>query len=329
MTPNEKGRHCLSCQKTVVDFTLLSDQEVRDYFLHAGAQVCGRFTDQQLNRPMRERKKPSRFSWKYAWNFLVSSMLLAGTGAKAQVGKVQQKKVVMPAKPKMQELPVITAGIVEQQPVIKNDIINGIVLDKDSVPIPNATIMIRGTNRGVQADSTGRFALRELAFTDSLVLTVSAIGFTARDLILRPDQALQHLKIVLQPGGELLGDVTVVGGYRNIVLGGAVGIVTQVSYFRSFVDTLPFSKKAIRCYPNPSVPGSTLTAEVAIREAGEYRMEVFTLDGKILVVRPLQIHSPKQLVAIETSALWSNGVYLVRITGGKKKKIFQSKIVLR
>ena len=50
MTPNEQGRFCGSCQKTVVDFTHFSAEDIQNYFTkHYGQKVCGRFKKQQLN----------------------------------------------------------------------------------------------------------------------------------------------------------------------------------------------------------------------------------------------------------------------------------------
>ncbi len=50
MTPNEQGRFCGSCQKTVVDFTNFSAVDIQNYFTkHYGQKVCGRFKNQQLN----------------------------------------------------------------------------------------------------------------------------------------------------------------------------------------------------------------------------------------------------------------------------------------
>lgn len=51
MTPNQQGRHCTACAKTVVDFTLLSDEQVQQFFLHQKEErVCGRFKQEQLHR---------------------------------------------------------------------------------------------------------------------------------------------------------------------------------------------------------------------------------------------------------------------------------------
>jgi len=50
MTPNEQGRFCGSCQKTVVDFTQFTTQDIQNYFTkHYGQKVCGRFKNQQLS----------------------------------------------------------------------------------------------------------------------------------------------------------------------------------------------------------------------------------------------------------------------------------------
>ncbi|MES2382713.1 MAG: hypothetical protein V4538_16810 [Bacteroidota bacterium] len=49
MTPNEQGRFCQSCQKTVVDFTNWSTADIQNYFAkHYGQKVCGRFKNEQL-----------------------------------------------------------------------------------------------------------------------------------------------------------------------------------------------------------------------------------------------------------------------------------------
>ncbi len=49
MIPNIHGRHCNSCVKTVVDFTAMTDDEVKHFFLNKQHQsVCGRFKTTQL-----------------------------------------------------------------------------------------------------------------------------------------------------------------------------------------------------------------------------------------------------------------------------------------
>ena len=87
MTETEQGRFCDSCSKTVVDFTLMSDAQLINYFLeHANEKTCGRlFTDQldtALSAPPEQMKK--RFGY---WKYIAASVLLFFTkvSLKAQV----------------------------------------------------------------------------------------------------------------------------------------------------------------------------------------------------------------------------------------------------
>jgi hypothetical protein len=52
MIPNTQGRHCNACVKTVVDFTAMTDDEVKYFFLtrKEDEKVCGRFRNEQLQR---------------------------------------------------------------------------------------------------------------------------------------------------------------------------------------------------------------------------------------------------------------------------------------
>lgn len=50
MTPNENGRFCISCSKTVIDFSIMSDNQIQDFFIkNQGKNICGRFKNKQLD----------------------------------------------------------------------------------------------------------------------------------------------------------------------------------------------------------------------------------------------------------------------------------------
>ena len=50
MLPHEQGAFCGVCAKTVIDFTKLSDDEVKNYFLaNSQKKSCGRFRNDQLS----------------------------------------------------------------------------------------------------------------------------------------------------------------------------------------------------------------------------------------------------------------------------------------
>jgi hypothetical protein len=74
MVPNESGRFCSQCSKTVVDFTVMTDEQVVEYLLtHRG--VCGHFNKTQLGRTM-VVKGPVTQTKKY-WP-AIAAMLVAG-----------------------------------------------------------------------------------------------------------------------------------------------------------------------------------------------------------------------------------------------------------
>jgi hypothetical protein len=53
MTPNEQGRHCNKCSKTVIDFSAWEPQEIIYYLkAHQSEHLCGRFRNGQLDTPI-------------------------------------------------------------------------------------------------------------------------------------------------------------------------------------------------------------------------------------------------------------------------------------
>lgn len=50
MTPDEKGRFCSVCSKTVRDFTLAADKEIMEVLTGSPDTICGNFYESQLNR---------------------------------------------------------------------------------------------------------------------------------------------------------------------------------------------------------------------------------------------------------------------------------------
>lgn len=60
MHPNEIGKFCNSCSKTVVDFTKMSKEEIHTYFKQkSGEKTCGHFYASQLDNGV--KAKPTVF----------------------------------------------------------------------------------------------------------------------------------------------------------------------------------------------------------------------------------------------------------------------------
>jgi hypothetical protein len=52
MSPNEKGRHCQSCNKTVIDFSQYTDKQLVEFFMKVKDNICGRISKFQLERQL-------------------------------------------------------------------------------------------------------------------------------------------------------------------------------------------------------------------------------------------------------------------------------------
>lgn len=212
MTPNEQGRHCGACQKTVVDFTRMSDQEVLDYISRASSSVCGRFYNHQLDKTYAEQKIKPAFTFRYAWNLITAAFLLTGSAASAQVKKKAKKKAAAPKeweykytlehlKPNPRDFRInidlepvrtyVTLGLVastdyvEQQrsrlvdPPLK---MFGFIRDNiTGKPINAATVQLKGVKAGVEAADDGRFEFPIVAISGKVTLEVTAKGYVTKE----------------------------------------------------------------------------------------------------------------------------------------------------
>ncbi|HNK29664.1 MAG TPA: hypothetical protein PKG65_12100, partial [Ferruginibacter sp.] len=69
MTPTQQGRFCKACAKEVIDFSMMTDTEVLNYFAGLREEkVCGRALPSQLNRAITYPKEPKKRLFWY-WNY--------------------------------------------------------------------------------------------------------------------------------------------------------------------------------------------------------------------------------------------------------------------
>lgn len=86
MTPVEKGKFCSSCQKTVIDFSMMSDREIAAFLKKPATSTCGRFKADQLERELLLPKKRIpwlRYFFQFTWPAMV--MFLKSCGSRYDV----------------------------------------------------------------------------------------------------------------------------------------------------------------------------------------------------------------------------------------------------
>ncbi|WP_111684831.1 energy transducer TonB [Winogradskyella tangerina] len=80
MTPNDRGRYCQSCSKTVIDFTTMNIEEIQDYIHnHRDQRICGHIKQSQLDT-LNLRIPKRIFDQKMSFNRLFLLALLLSMG---------------------------------------------------------------------------------------------------------------------------------------------------------------------------------------------------------------------------------------------------------
>ncbi|HTB07757.1 MAG TPA: carboxypeptidase-like regulatory domain-containing protein [Bacteroidia bacterium] len=168
MTPNTLGRHCSSCQKTVVDFSNFTDKELVEFFKKPQGEVCGRISSYQHNRSMPIIEKSNNSFFHRA---LFGGALLAGIAGTAK-GQMFNHSAA-PAMVPIYNGNTYTFAQEDHSQTTKKEtpksatrIIHGkVVDDKTKEPIENVEVSIYGSYDYASTDSAGKF---ELNIPDSL-----------------------------------------------------------------------------------------------------------------------------------------------------------------
>lgn len=143
MTPVEKGRFCASCQKIVLDFTYLSDNEIIN-LVNKNDNLCGRINVSQLNRNLIKTKRTSN----YFGYFATSVLAFLGLGT---------ENVVAQEKPITEQTDLKYLNKATDS--VKKITITGVVKDDDGMPLPGAVINIKDSEKYVQTDEFGKYVI--------------------------------------------------------------------------------------------------------------------------------------------------------------------------
>lgn len=209
MTATQQGRFCNACAKQVIDFSIMSDTEVLNYFSTVkNEKVCGRAYPGQLERTITFPDYPKKKMFWY-WNYITMLFLFfsKSNNVKAQGGV----KITTQSQPNnIKSIPVNNAlqGKVGGVVVHNNNLVKGKIIDETGEPISGASITIKGTKLGMISDENGYYKINTNA--KNHVLEINAVGFEKKEVMLN---ALNPAEIVLTKiERQLMGDVVIVGG---------------------------------------------------------------------------------------------------------------------
>ena len=317
MNPEEKGRFCNNCQKTVIDFTGMSDRQMVEFFKKPAGSLCGRFQMDQLNRNIEIPRK--RIPWlKYFFQFSLPAFLITmKANAQGKLVVKDSSRIEKKLDCKVEDKVVALTGVLGMVGFGNNleqkaALVSGTVTDASGDPIPGATIIVKGTNNGVVSDSIGRF---QLNVSSGAPLIISAIGFQSQEVKINNDQLKIELKAVLQ--SALSGEVVIVGSYS--VKKKPIPLIDQIkdSVFRSF-----------SIYPNPVTNNSSYRIYMKKFHKGEYHIDLVNSADAVITTKRMVVVNRKHIEEGHVPDI-AAGTYFIRITNKETGKIYSEKIMIR
>ncbi len=330
MTPVEQGRFCSSCQKNVVDFTMQTDEEIISFFNNYNGTACGRFTDEQLDRPIQQIElKPASSFLKYAAGLLLPAFLFA-TKAKAQVKEQAPNQICMPS-PVIDDELVIIAGAVGISRQQKTLFVNGSVIDEvTKEPLAGVSIMIKGTNQGVVTDAKGNYSI--FIPSRKSVFQYSSIGYEMKEIkanvLNRTNDVVVKMKAATM---GMLGEVVVVGyeSRRMSTISGAMSVIRyeRIPVWNKIKETLLPAK--VNVYPNPVAASGTINVSFPNVKPGLYQLRLLSATGQLFYSFHKQISGKGETEQIHLSENMTSGMYVLQVLDEQKKLIQSTKVTIQ
>lgn len=214
-------------------------------------------------------------------------------------------------------------------------VVSGTVRDETGIPLPGASILVKGTTNGTITDLDGKFSLD---VPNDAILVVSYLGYSAKEVSVSGQSTLT---IQLVPEDSQLNEIVVVGygTQKRSDVTGAIGSVKSENFNKGMisnpVDLLQGKVAGVNITSNSGEPGAN--QNVIIRGIGSLRsgtQPLYVVDGFLLdnsstgvATNPLSFLNPNDIETIDVlkdasaTALYgsraSNGVIVITTKKGK------------
>jgi hypothetical protein len=321
MTPTQQGKFCASCNKQVVDFSLMSDNQILNFLSHQSGKLCGRFDAEQLQRPLVETKIKKKKSW---WMALTMPLLFLFDRSDAQKFASKQKHRIVQSI----DTSFTTVGAVAV--IVNERIITGKVVDENNNPLAYASVIQKGFIGGTTTDSLGNFSIKVNSYDDSIILIASYVGYSSieKNILLQSNNVSDVIIKLPEYVSKGLVDVVVISESLRGTVGGLI-ICRKVTTFEKINTAVHkvLNISAFKVYPNPAIKGSTIHLE--INQAGEYQLYLLDDRSGLIKAEEINIYSKKSVASITIPSNIAAGIYYVRLIDEQKKKSYTEKIIIQ
>lgn len=217
-----------------------------------------------------------------------------------------------------------------------DQLITGTITDETGMPLPGATVLVKGTTNGTVTDLDGKFSIEA---GENAVLQISYLGYDQQEVSVN---GLSIVNVQLEPDATQLEEMVVIGygTQKRSDVTGAIGSVKTDDFNKGVisnpVDLLQGKVAGVNITSTSGEPGAS--QNVIIRGIGSLRsgtQPLYVLDGFLLdnsdtgiASNPLNFLNPNDIESIDVlkdasaTALYgsraSNGVVVITTKKGKK-----------
>ena len=208
--------------------------------------------------------------------------------------------------------------------------IKGLVLDADNIPLPGASIWIKGTKQGTQSDFDGNFSIQA---ANGTILVFSYVGTKTIEKTVGQDD---FSSIILEYDSSELEEVVVIG-YGSVRKSDLTGAVSSVSGedlkavpAMNAAQALQGKAAGLNIVTSSGAPGAdtniTIRGGASITQNTEplYIVDGFEMDNALQVINSNDIESIEVLKDASSTAIYgargSNGIIVITTKSGKVGK---------
>uniref|UniRef100_UPI0040472052 SusC/RagA family TonB-linked outer membrane protein n=1 Tax=Algoriphagus sp. TaxID=1872435 RepID=UPI0040472052 len=185
--------------------------------------------------------------------------------------------------------------------------VTGTVVDETGAPLPGASILVKGTTKGMITDLDGKFSID---VESTAILVVSYIGYSSKEVAVN---GLSTLSIQLEPESAQLNEIVVVGYgiQKRSDVTGAISSVKSDNFNKGVVNNpgelLQGKLAGVAITSVSGEPGAN--QDVVIRGVGSLRsgtQPLYVIDGFLLdnsstgvATNPLNFINPADIASID------------------------------
>ena len=305
MQATADGSFCSSCQKTVIDFSMMSDEQLIRFFKKPIKNVCGKFYTDQLDQ---EYELPvKRIPWlKYFFQISIPALLLNYKVTAQHLLKKNRAIIEI----------VETKNL--QHELIDPVTVNGCISNFEGMPVPYATIAVPGKNITTTADSNGLYTLHIERLEQ--FLEISAIGYEKK--LLKVNGVRNDVKLAI----ATLENVVLVSeasrSIRCVTVGGVSRGVSVKRVWNTDQTVVPVLKSstAVEVFPNPVKRNGQLTIHWKQAVIHDQEIIIYNAAGVKLLKKGIRTNKTLYQENINLD-LHAAGYYIIHIIDTKTKGI--------